>query len=169
MKNQKESDEYAPVPCSGFVHGLHHRKLCTAGRSQSSNLAGPAYSTDSEWRNQRWPPKPEDIVIITDKHIGSYDVVYTVPSDRWLVITDAEYYAYNNREADLLEALRGVETVKRHCVFLGSHYQHMNSCDGPFSSAVGLAFAPGSQVVFSNQQGTVGTYSYALTGYLIDV
>src|SRR5262245_10398806 len=72
-----------------------------------------------------WPPAAKDLVNV-EVHVGiapaDQDVVlYTVPSDRWLVVTkatkDTQYYQQTTNTngylpADLVEDLGGVQTTK---------------------------------------------------------
>ena len=89
---------------------------------------------------------------------GGSVTVATVPTNRWLVITD--YDQVNGFNVDLVENLAGVVAVKRH---------DMGNLEGQdrFHSSVGLSFAPGSQVVLRNR----GTFnvgvSYHLSGYWV--
>jgi hypothetical protein len=90
---------------------------------------------------------------------GGSVTVATVPTNRWLVITD--YDQANGYNVDLVEDLAGIVTVKR------IDMREFQSDQDRFHSSVGLSFAPGSQVVLRNR----GTFnvgvSYHLAGYWV--
>jgi hypothetical protein len=95
---------------------------------------------------------------------GSSTVLYTVPSDRYLVLTDAEITANNSgpTEVSLVEDLGGVVTIKR-----GPSWNQQASTYQPVQglhSSVGLTFAPGSQIALRNS-GVQCQVMYTLTGY----
>jgi hypothetical protein len=90
---------------------------------------------------------------------GGSVTVATVPTNRWLVITDYDQtYGFN---VDLVEDLAGVVTVKRHDI------TDFNSNTDRFHSSVGLSFAPGSQVVLRNRGLANTSMSYHLAGYWV--
>ncbi|MCY3002844.1 MAG: hypothetical protein NTV21_13665 [Planctomycetota bacterium] len=87
---------------------------------------------------------------------GGSVTVATVPTNRWLVITDFD--VQGNGSTDLVEDLAGVITVKR---------QNMPVSPGrdSFHSSVGLSFAPGSQVMIRNRNSNNVSVNYHLGSY----
>jgi hypothetical protein len=87
--------------------------------------------------------------------------VATVPTNRWLVITD--YDQSRSCNVDLVEDLAGVITVKRHEMT----DDVANLTSDRFHSSVGLSFAPGSQVVLRNRNNSNVVMSFHLAGYWV--
>ncbi len=85
------------------------------------------------------PVPPENFIVLNGLKLiasGGADVVYSVPSDRWLVLTDMEANWPTGGTPVLSERMGGLTTDKR-TNFLGTAYH----------SFTGIAFQPGSQVV----------------------
>jgi hypothetical protein len=117
--------------------------------------------------NERvWPPLTKHIVNYFDQipspfltiAPGGTHTLYTVPNDRWLVITGARTYSGATHWA---EEYGGVLTTKG---FGGSNIgteaslHSPDSCGGP----IGWTFRPGSNVVVRNLSVNPGTYSGAV-------
>lgn len=103
--------------------------------------------------------QPEDIVNLTGTFPpGASVVVFTVPFDKWFVLTDVEI------EGDGQVEIRrgpGPGTTLR-SGFLGDAFT-------PYRSSVGLAFSPGSTVVLDDiLSGGFVAPIYALTGHLAE-
>lgn len=117
-----------------------------------------------------WPPAPQDIVNLNGHYsmgAGGSLVVYTVPANQWLVVTNLEIYWINTGASiDLYEDAAGMLTLKRSSWFNGWGGNAANVTNGPYESPVGLAFAPGSKVTFVNPQGNGENGEYHLTAYL---
>ena len=107
-----------------------------------------------------WPPAPKDIVCITppaETKVGlgrgepGY-LVYQVPHDKTLVVTDVVSYAMTAN--NLFEDLDGRTSLKVPLIpFAGQRFE--------YHSAVGLAFPPGSKIALQTY-----TADVQLTGYL---
>ena len=102
---------------------------------------------------------------------GQKVVVYTVPSDRWLIMTEVFTDSDGNESRmgsafDLVqEDSTGNDTTKLALRFLRT----LLSASAPerLSTAVGLKFAPGTSVVLKNAPGASGqTLGWNLIGYL---
>jgi hypothetical protein len=99
-----------------------------------------------------WPPRPEEIVNVhwgnlglPQVPVGTPAVVYSVPADRWLVITQASVRA--GCDMDLCEDLGGSLTVKRRYPATSNPFLEVDPSNaGP----LGWAFKPGSNVVVRN-------------------
>lgn len=89
--------------------------------------------------------------------------VATVPTNRWLVITD--YDQSRGYNVDLAEDLAGVITVKRQEMI--DDEGGSNVTTDRFHSSVGLSFAPGSQVVLRNRNNSNVGMSFHLAGYWV--
>ena len=94
-----------------------------------------------------WPPRPQDIVTIDGKaviNVGQRTTLFTVPVDRWFVVTQIEVRQPGVRtgaeEILVVEVLGSTETRKWHARNISERSLH----DG--SDGVGLAFRPGSQL-----------------------
>jgi len=122
--------------------------------------------------------------------------IYTVPNNKYLVLTNVEFhrrncYVTNNHETicneshppvvTLAERLGSALTPKRGFRFLGADLVHSDpstygdsiddnytpSAVSTYSSAVGLVFSPGSQVVVVNHSLNLEKdLYYTITGYL---
>jgi hypothetical protein len=107
-----------------------------------------------------WPPAPSDIVCVAppaETRVGlgrgapGY-LVYQVPHDKVLVVTDV--VSYSTSANTLYEDLDGRTSVKLPLTpFAGQRFE--------YHSAVGLAFAPGSKIALQTY-----TADVQLTGYL---
>ncbi|MFO0980182.1 MAG: hypothetical protein U1E76_00280 [Planctomycetota bacterium] len=87
-------------------------------------------------------------------------VVYTVPANQWLVVTNLEIYWINTGASiDLYEDAAGMLTLKRSSWFNGWGGNAANVTNGPYESPVGLAFAPGSRSRSSTRKATARTAS----------
>ena len=89
-------------------------------------------------------------------------VLYQVPTDRWLLITDFET---SGGTCQLVEIDGATETVKRGPFFFNSGAGGPVPFEGLHSS-VGLAFAPGTQVALRNTSGVDTVVAFTLTGHL---
>ncbi len=101
-----------------------------------------------------WPPHPSQIVNITNDVTGgqslgmcvrknSFLPLYSVPKDRWLVVTDLIVEEWNSDEAGYLFLIqeKGADfQIKLDNKFVGL------AAPGPYHSPVGLTFEPGSTV-----------------------
>lgn len=127
------------------------------------------------------PRRPQDIVnldgTLPGLDPGASQVVYTVPNNKWLIVTDAEASRLNHllsgsaASQQLIEDVGGVQTVKRNENFLTPWLgHHDNAAPAPYNSSVGMAFQPGSEVRIKVPNDYEGPYpidvSYTLTGYL---
>lgn len=109
------------------------------------------------------PLPPENFIVINGQKAissGGAEVVFTVPNDRWLVLTDIETASAQSASAGvavLSERMGALVTDKR-TSFLSS----------PFHSFVGIAFEPGSAVLL--RESTLSspvTISFSLNGMLV--
>lgn len=122
-----------------------------------------------------WPPRASNIFNLDSTSVanpngyvslnpGTSVVVYTVPNDRYLVLTDVEISDIGPMMISLFEDANGSTTVKR-----GFFFNRMltQTAVQPYHSAVGLTFAPGSSVVLRNTttQGQQAGVAYTMTGY----
>jgi hypothetical protein len=92
---------------------------------------------------------------------GGSSTVYTVPANKWLIVTDVEVIVPTGPNAisvDLVEDT-GPAQLKRDSAF------NVPSYPG-YHSSVGLAFQPGSDVDFVNISGMAGSVTYTITGRL---
>lgn len=107
------------------------------------------------------PPHPSQIVSVsaeaTFSTSGQVVPVYSVPQDRWLVITEFRRSdASSSYLADLVQDYGGVVTLKL------SHRFNV-----AFDSRTGLAFAPGSSVALRSVNGGASVAPFAFVGYLV--
>ena len=126
----------------------------------STGIGRAVAQVDGGVAPRSWPPAPKDIVCITppaETKVGlgrgepGY-LVYQVPHDKTLVLTDVVSYATSAN--NLFEDLDGHTSVKLPLIpFAGQRFE--------YHSAVGLAFAPGSKVALQTY-----TADVQLTGYL---
>ena len=79
--------------------------------------------------------------------------VYTVPANRWLLLTDVEIISSYPQQ--LAEVAESITTIKR-----GPYVP------GPYHSVTGLAFAPGTQVTIHNFWPLQVPVTFSMTGYL---
>jgi hypothetical protein len=136
---------------SSFAIGVAFAAICILAMSQAS----PPSDT--------WPP-PKRSILNVDAETpvtiapNGFAVVYTVPNDRWLTITEAaasiDDHFGNGFSTIWTEELNGVSTQKGRVGI---------DTSGP----IGWTFRPGSSVVVTAAQ-PVTTYleSYSLLGYL---
>ncbi|MCZ6793920.1 MAG: hypothetical protein O7J95_09950 [Planctomycetota bacterium] len=122
---------------------------------------GSLEQTLSSCCRRQWPPRPEDIVnlrgFIPGDQIGQGGVIFTVPEDRWLVVTDARLAA-----ALTFVERRGAEEIEKPFSFGSGNL-------AVFHFSVGLTFAPGSEVVVRHVLGSNGSDTrYNAIGYLTD-
>lgn len=102
-------------------------------------------------------PKPEDIVniVLSDHPTGGGDarrVVYNVPADHWLIITDAAPVATGGGGSLYVFSREGTKDTAKLVV-----------TERGYSSVTGLAFPPGSKVVVIDS----GWAAANFTGYLV--
>lgn len=105
---------------------------------------------------------PEDIVNLvgTVPHNGTV-TAFTVPLNKWFILTDAEINAAFGDGIAIQEDLGGTVTTLRHAFFGNESWA--------YHSSVGLAFSPGSNVRLADLVGGQGSSSvYSLTGHLAD-
>lgn len=124
-----------------------------------------------------FPPHPSNIVSICGSSSGigpmSTKLLYTVPADRWLVLTDTRAITQNGgneRNLELVEDAQGTLTVKRaFCDAAITIPSVTGTWNAPTSAAAGIgpSFAPGSQVVARNYSTTFFEFRYELIGYLV--
>lgn len=105
-------------------------------------------------------PPPQNFIMLNGQKLiasGGAEVVFTVPDDSFLVLTDLETDFPKGGAPALAERMGGLTTDKR-STFLGRD----------FHSMVGIAFQPGSQVLLreSSLQGPV-TISFSFSGMLV--
>lgn len=128
------------------------------------NLAAPPSSgqfiKSAQSLEKWWPPHPRNAVLLDQRIQGVFNNIpgggeaspYTVPSDRWLVLTFNHGW---DGDFDLYEDAGGVLTFR-------SSTGH-NWPGGP----EGMVFAPGSRVVFFNKDSAVHHLGdYRLSGFL---
>lgn len=94
-------------------------------------------------------------------------VVYTVPSDRWLTVTECAASA-NSISMVWAERYNGTVTNKgKWFTAVGSFSGPLNALPFSPSSEVGWVFRPGSQVIFRNLSTNNNVLNgYSLIGYL---
>lgn len=135
---------------------------------------GSPFSSVSD-KQSPWPPRPENIVtwdsfevepqggVITIPGNGGTVPIYTVPSDKFLVLT--RFWKANNSTSlvDLLENLGGSITVKH-----GGNWLAIQTSGDP----IGTVFQPGSTLVLRNRDNSTPPNQQSLTahfeGYLVD-
>jgi hypothetical protein len=105
-------------------------------------------------------PPPQNIVVINGQKLlssGGSVVVYNVPVDRWLVLTDLEANWPGTARAALAERL-GAQVTDLRTNFLNSS----------FHSFIGIAFQPGSAVLLreTSLAGPV-EISFSFSGFLV--
>ena len=130
---------------------------------------------------RQWPPRPQDIVNLDGQASlkqGDSESIFQVPQDKWFIVTE---FSSIGRRVGLLESLGADQRVKRGDFFTGAFgwtstvgqgadqrivYPATLPTGGPYTSTVGLAFRPGSQVVLKGLP--MDPITYTLTGYLAD-
>lgn len=114
---------------------------------------------------RHWPPFPEEMVNVLNVSVvppGGTGVLYSVPTDQWLVVTAVGGQVFNSN-VDLCEDLGGVLTVKVGTVNL--HTVPVVPVDG--QGPIGWAFRPGSNVVLRNPgPQAAGINGFTMLGYL---
>lgn len=106
----------------------------------------------------RWPPRPDQIVNASGyfpqlSDTMSPSVIYTVPADKWFILTTLQG---GNGELSLFELLSGQATLKA------------GVADQLTNLDVGVAFPPGSQIALKRLVGTSIKVYWQLVGYLAD-
>jgi hypothetical protein len=145
-----------------------------------SGLACPTRSSaqsGAPWSFARdWPPDAEDMVTVTDSSVnlspGASHVVFRVPADRWLVLTEIATAQMGNPSPffRVEERAPGSTLTKlpdffmplwTHNGVLSTQFAHVST------GGVGIAFKPGSHVVITQPAGT-SSFVGAVTviGYL---
>ncbi len=117
---------------------------------------GSLEQTLSSCCRRQWPPRPEDIVNLRGSIVGIQfgrgQVIFTVPEDRWFVVTDtlARRIMVERRGAN--------EIVKPFDLERENHF------------SVGLSFAPGSEVILRDERVRKSdqSFRYEVIGYLTD-
>ncbi len=107
------------------------------------------------------PNHPGNIIVINGKELisaGDGVVVYSVPGERWLVLTDVEASWPSSSGRPVLSERMGTVSTDKRADFL----------DDAFHSSTGLVFRPGAQVILreDSQKSSVNV-SYSLTGSLV--
>ncbi len=129
-----------------------------------TSSAAPRLSALQSGLSPGWPPHASRMVQLDHRSNpvppispGSVAVVYSVPVDKWLVITDTTL-STSNSDTTVCENLAGVHTYR------------FNADSLITSAPLGATFAPGTDVVIKNENGTstVSVSSYAFVGYLVD-
>jgi len=123
-----------------------------------------------------WPPPPEAMFNFHGKNIelaggdylvspGEKQVIYTVPADRWLIVTNADWMTCQYPLLFLLERVANVETVKANLSPGDSSCPYGGNLDS--AGPVGLTFRPGSEVVVWNASSNGGAQisDWHLIGY----
>jgi len=98
----------------------------------------------------KWPPKPRDIVNLMGYQAVAFSssaFFYTVPSDRWLIITK-------------------YDIVPTEANYLLIDNTPMKNTSNSFDSSTGWAVPPGSKLGFKNEYALNGGASYRIIGYL---
>lgn len=139
--------------------------LLLGGAFFARNLSGQSHAASF----RTWPPPPSDIVNLNGFYsmsAGGSQVLFTVPANQWFVVTDAEILWHTGASIDLCEDAGGTITLKRSSWFNGWEGHAASVTAGPYRSAVGLSFAPGTKVVLVNPQSQGENGEFHLTGYL---
>lgn len=132
----------------------------------TQRLGGP-FSAITPFLPQGFPVHPRDMVQLygqADIPVGGEVVLYSVPTDKWLVVV-ARSNAWFSNEAPvtLLERFGGVDTERSRT---GSTGNVLNSGPGA-ADGLGWVFQPGSVVVISNHhQSNSADVAWSLIGYL---
>ncbi|MCC7172805.1 MAG: hypothetical protein IT459_20320 [Planctomycetes bacterium] len=119
-----------------------------------------------------WPPAPSRIVnIVSATNAGGTAtwmqsnearVVFTVPSDQWLVLTSLNVQSSVGAPLCIVESAAGVSSIK---------WTYADPNGNPTLSTqtlgeAGMTFGPGSDVVIENKTPTIFTARWMMTGYL---
>lgn len=94
---------------------------------------------------------------------GTYRVLYTVPSNRWLIVTDLEIFSEGLGQLQLEELAGQTFTCVRSNYFLGKG-------EAGYHSDAGMRFRPGSRVVIRNLNlinAVKEDIGYTFSGYLL--
>ena len=114
----------------------------------------------------RFLPRPENIVNLSESLflLGEDEtkVVYEVPDDAYLVLTDVFISSLNAGTGDLVEETEDGTVVKVPAEFVDS------SGEKTFESKTGLVFSPGSDVVLRNLDDGFANFEFLAYGYLLD-
>ena len=136
--------------------------VVTFGQASGQSKISPLL--DPRCCQQNWPPKPGDIVNLSGNVFvqpGTSFVIFTVPSTKFLVVTDLEFYhGSTGGGVELIENLAGTVTIKRQQRFLP---YNQNTVVRP---TVGLVFAPTSSMAWRNPTNVQTEVFYEITGYL---
>lgn len=134
-------------------------------------------ASQEEWRSAQasaasstWPPRPDDIVNVVGEYVfgkgrTKYDI-YTVPDDKWLVMTEFRRIHTGNLDPELdllMRSAGGGDDV----VVLPSKFSETAFASN-IGSGVGLKFPPSSTVALQrNERGSAPQRSqYFFVGYL---
>lgn len=121
----------------------------------------------------RWPPRPENIFNQADPTgptvaAGSAFDIFTVPADKWLVITDLAVTA-GIGEIDgvlLAERVGGIDHLKIHDPLFGDRTDMVAHLSNAFG--LGVTFRPGSTVRLVNRGAVTTQINYSIIGYLVN-
>jgi hypothetical protein len=112
----------------------------------------------------KWPPGPRDIVNLRVTQPGGTEPVFTVPVDRFLIVTDLSMaLSHPASSLDLAERREGQTVTK---LQLSGRPTLLGDTTTPgidplqWHSPVGLVFSPGSEVI------SAGNRPFELVGYL---
>jgi hypothetical protein len=122
-----------------------------------------------------WGPPKKNVVNLFEEFTNSVTiqpgaeyVVYTVPADRWLTVTQLGAYAGTAGVNSVLrwaESYSGSLDIKGRVYDGGLDYQTPLYCSP--RTEIGWVFRPGSQVVLkSSSSGPLNLSSFSLIGYL---
>jgi hypothetical protein len=99
---------------------------------------------------------------VEDLVAGTWRSIYSVPSNKWLVITDFDTVVTGLGEIAICELLGETLTTKRERYFVKR--------ESGYHSASGMVFRPGSKVVLVNRVVTstvMDDIGYSFSGYLL--
>jgi len=106
--------------------------------------------------------------------VGSTYYIFTVPTDKYLIITDFGVAA-NNTTTNLISLVEMEEgaslEIEKIDPYMAGNYRWGtgNSNQMAYHSFVGILFKPESQLGIKNGQGdTIDTVSYTVSGYLVE-
>ncbi len=139
-------------------------------------LIASGVASQEDWRSNptsgsSWPPRPHDIVNVVGENVfgkGRTKIdIYTVPDDKWLVMTEFRRIHTGNLDPELDLLVRpadsGTETLVVPAKFTETAFASSFGGVG-----VGVKFPPGSTVVLQrNERGSASQKSqHFLVGYL---
>jgi len=123
-----------------------------------------------------YPPHPRDMVqIYGEQHIsaGGEHLIYTVPSDRWLVVVpkfDGDHYSSvgvysHSTDGRVVERFGGTDSEKAHTII--NTWERPQRQGPSRSDGIGWTFKPGSQILIRNvNPSSNDTFRWSIFGYL---